>query len=107
MYNGIGLSTARGSGTNGYVTRNLGALRPQKKRWNDSVSNDMKPRAQSMPSKEILAHNAKRAIEVEVMKLRIRLEDEKMDEDKIEERLQELRKTLESGGVPQEMVRIH
>lgn len=27
MYNGIGLQTARGSGTNGYVQRNLGALR--------------------------------------------------------------------------------
>ena len=27
MYNGIGLDTARGSGTNGYVQRNLGALR--------------------------------------------------------------------------------
>ena len=26
-YNGIGLSTVRGSGTNGYVQRNLSALR--------------------------------------------------------------------------------
>ena len=30
MYNGIGLQTARGSGTNGYVQRNLGAIRHHK-----------------------------------------------------------------------------
>ena len=29
MYNGIGLQTARGSGTNGYVQRNISALRFQ------------------------------------------------------------------------------
>jgi len=29
MYNGIGLSTAKGSGTNGYVERNLSALGPR------------------------------------------------------------------------------
>ena len=29
MYNGIGLQTARGSGTNGYVQRNMSALRFQ------------------------------------------------------------------------------
>jgi serine/arginine repetitive matrix protein 2 len=29
MYNGIGLATPRGSGTNGYVTRNFGYLRPE------------------------------------------------------------------------------
>lgn len=27
MYNGIGLNTARGSGTNGYVQRNLSMVR--------------------------------------------------------------------------------
>ena len=30
-YNGIGLSTARGSGTNGYVQRNLSLVRKAKK----------------------------------------------------------------------------
>ena len=34
MYNGIGLQTARGSGTNGYVQKNLGAIRHHK----DNVS---------------------------------------------------------------------
>ena len=29
-YNNIGLATARGSGTNGYVQRNFAALRPQR-----------------------------------------------------------------------------
>lgn len=32
MYGGVGLQTARGSGTNGYVTRNLGFVRPERAR---------------------------------------------------------------------------
>ena len=32
MYNGIGLATQRGSGTNGYVTRNLSFVRNHKNR---------------------------------------------------------------------------
>lgn len=35
MYNGIGLSTARGSGTNGFVTRNLSAIRKTKEKIED------------------------------------------------------------------------
>ena len=30
MYNGIGLKTARGSGTNGFVQRNLSYIRPSR-----------------------------------------------------------------------------
>ena len=32
MYNGIGLTTARGSGTNGYVQRNLSLVRNVKEK---------------------------------------------------------------------------
>ena len=31
MYNGVGLATARGSGTNGYIQRNLSLVRKAKK----------------------------------------------------------------------------
>ena len=49
MYNGIGLTTQRGSGTNGYVQRNLSFVRQKKDRidykteeeikWRDKVAN--------------------------------------------------------------------
>jgi serine/arginine repetitive matrix protein 2 len=32
MYNGIGLTTARGSGTSGYVQKNLSAVSKQKRK---------------------------------------------------------------------------
>ena len=32
MYNGIGLTTPRGSGTSGYVQKNLSFVKPQKSR---------------------------------------------------------------------------
>lgn len=38
MYNGIGLQTARGSGTNGYVQKNLGAIRYHKDNVSSFVS---------------------------------------------------------------------
>lgn len=41
MYNGIGLQTVRGSGTNGYVQRNLGHVRHQRKRVNYQKEMDM------------------------------------------------------------------
>jgi hypothetical protein len=31
MYNGIGLTTPRGSGTSGFVSKNLAFVKPQKK----------------------------------------------------------------------------
>lgn len=41
MYNGIGLQTVRGSGTNGYVQRNMGHVRHQRKRVNYQKEMDM------------------------------------------------------------------
>ena len=32
MYNGIGLDTVRGSGTNGFITRNLSSINHKKER---------------------------------------------------------------------------
>ncbi|CAI4219143.1 unnamed protein product [Parascedosporium putredinis] len=50
---------------------------------------------QRQPDKEILEHEAKREIEVQVLELRDQLEDEGLDEDEIDDRCDELRKKLQ------------
>ncbi|XP_055708289.1 serine/arginine repetitive matrix protein 2 isoform X4 [Phlebotomus papatasi] len=75
MYNGIGLTTPRGSGTNGHVQRNWAFVRPGKK---DSASVTYKTdedlakldaQANKGPNQEILDHERKRKIEVKCAEL--------------------------------------
>ena len=42
MYNGIGLTTQRGSGTNGYVQRNLSFVQQKKDRINYKTEEEIK-----------------------------------------------------------------
>ena len=76
MYNGIGLKTARGSGTNGFVQRNLSYVSPirllefSKRRDNEIAE----PKIQKQDT-SILEHQVKREIELAVLEL-----EEKMKE---------------------------
>lgn len=67
MYNGIGLQTARGSGTNGYVQRNLSFVRQGKPKFEPKTEEEFR-RFESEynrpPNEEILEHHRKRKIEV-------------------------------------------
>ncbi|KAL5111166.1 Serine/arginine repetitive matrix protein 2 [Taenia crassiceps] len=66
MYNGIGLPTPRGSGTNGYVQRNLAYLTTYKDKINYKTDTDVKHAdalAFKEPNKEILMHEKKRQVE--------------------------------------------
>lgn len=78
MYNGIGLSTARGSGTNGYVQRNWAIVRPKEKTKYKTEEELEKSDASvnKQPNKEILDHERKRKIEVRCEELRQALEDQ-------------------------------
>jgi len=72
MYNGIGLTTARGSGTNGYVQKNLAYIReiPGAKRNQYKPITDIERLAipqEKQANPEILEHERKRQIEVKVM----------------------------------------
>lgn len=74
MSSNVGLSTPRGSGTSGYVQRNLAHLKPR-----DQVkpySTDIDRHRQRQPDKEILEHDRKREVEVKVLELQDKLEDE-------------------------------
>lgn len=66
MYNGIGLTTPRGSGTNGYVQKNLSFVRHKIERQEYARIDQIKPDVQKKPNQEILEHHRKRQIEVQV-----------------------------------------
>lgn len=95
MSDNVGLSTPRGSGTSGYVQRNLAHIRPRDSgapyppRDLDSLKH-----RQRQPDKGILEHDRKREVEVKVFELRDKLEEEEVDEDEIDIRCDELRKKL-------------
>lgn len=75
MYNGIGLQTPRGSGTNGHVQRNWAIVRKTKDKVN--YQNDEKvDQPNKQPNKEILDHVRKRNIELKCTELSDKLEEQ-------------------------------
>ncbi|KIP09177.1 hypothetical protein PHLGIDRAFT_126482 [Phlebiopsis gigantea 11061_1 CR5-6] len=94
MYNGIGLTTPRGSGTNGYVIRNLSVLRTHQTAAERAAAWDVAPPKHREPDAEILEHERKRKVEVKCLELQLELEDKGLDEDKIEQEVDALRQKL-------------
>ncbi|QDZ23382.1 cwf21 domain-containing protein [Chloropicon primus] len=103
MYNGIGLQTARGSGTSGHVQENKFSDRRRRsgvgnRDWRSGASR-AEPSIRRKPNEDLLEHERKRKIEVELFKLRDDLEDEgKHSEEEIEKRVGELRAKLEAAA---------
>lgn len=78
MYNGIGLTTPRGSGTSGYVQKNLSTVNKSKQKHEYRTEEDIarfEAQLNRPPNPEILEHQKKRMIEVKCLEERIRLED--------------------------------
>lgn len=101
MYNGIGLRTARGSGTNGYVQKNLSYIKPSNIRQTvsraqgaDSYHSHGRLEKSTGPNVAILEHQRKRAIELKVMERRVAMEDQDFTEDEILSQLKDFRSTL-------------
>ncbi|OCT54648.1 Pre-mRNA-splicing factor CWC21 [Cladophialophora carrionii] len=96
MSSNVGLSTPRGSGTSGYVQRNLSLLKPRAAGVGVPYSLDSaKAPKVRKPDQEILNHDRLREIEVKVLELREKLEDEgHVDEDKMDEQCDRLREKL-------------
>lgn len=102
MTDNVGLSTPRGSGTSGYVQRNLSHLKPRSHPYmrgpsglSSSSHDDTTRYKQRAPDAEILDHDRKRAIEVKVFELRDKLEEEgKLDEDEVDAECDALRRKL-------------
>lgn len=66
-----------GSGTSGYVQRNLSALRVHDKN-NDKSSWDIAPPKHREPDEAILEHERKRKVEVKCFELRLELEEKEL-----------------------------
>lgn len=80
MYNGIGLTTPRGSGTNGYVQRNLStvrAKRPREDRASDEKDRErLDNQLNRQPNADILEHQRKRQLEVKCAELQDMMEEQ-------------------------------
>lgn len=72
----VGLSTPRGSGTSGYVQRNLSHMKPRDKYAPYPKDYEQMKHRQRNPDKDILDHDRLREVEVKVFDLRDKLEDE-------------------------------
>lgn len=115
MSSNVGLSTPRGSGTSGYVQRNMSYLKPRNAGYGAPYppisSSTSSPGAgggfkQRKPDQQILEHDRKRAIEVKVLEERERLEEENerfedegqgdkvLSDEEIDERCDALRQKL-------------
>lgn len=76
MYNGIGLQTPRGSGTNGHVQRNWAIVRKNKDKVAYKTEETKGDQLNKQPNKEILDHARKRSIEVKCTELADILENQ-------------------------------
>ncbi|KAJ1729012.1 RNA-splicing factor [Coemansia sp. Benny D160-2] len=98
MYNGIGLTTPRGSGTSGHVVRNASALKSERKHDTAHTKGHQYPGERSSKhkhvDKEILEHEQKRQIEVKCLELQDELEEKGLDDDEIEQRVNRFRRQL-------------
>ncbi|KAI6250755.1 Pre-mRNA-splicing factor CWC21 [Erysiphe necator] len=94
MSSNVGLSTPRGSGTSGYVQRNLAYIKPRDRSKPYSLDTESRKHKQRQPDKEILEHTRKREIEVKVFELRDKLEEEGIDDEEIEIQTEALRRKL-------------
>lgn len=82
MSDNVGLPTPRGSGTSGYVQRNLAHMKPRDYAAPYPKDTDTLRHRQRQPDKEILEHDRKREVEVKVFELRDQLEDDGYGLDK-------------------------
>ncbi len=80
MSSNVGLTTPRGSGTSGYVQRNLSHFRPRdgpsSSYYSDNQQHQRQEHRQRQPDQQILNHDRLREIESKVYDLRDKLEDE-------------------------------
>ncbi|KAL4190430.1 hypothetical protein AMTRI_Chr07g24780 [Amborella trichopoda] len=97
MYDGIGLQTPRGPGTNGYLQSNKFFVRPKSARVEtNEFSSDQGTGGVKKANKEILDHDNKRQIQLKLVLLEETLADQGYTEDEILDKLQEAKKRFEA-----------
>ncbi|KRZ42505.1 Exocyst complex component 3 [Trichinella pseudospiralis] len=105
MYNGIGLQTARGSGTSGYVQKNLAHVIVSKDKQqyrNEDDIKRMESKVTRKPNKELILHERKRKIELKCLEMQDLMTEQNYPEEEIQEKVDKyralLRKKLEEEG---------
>lgn len=97
MYNGIGLQTARGSGTNGYVQRNLALIRSIKNKIDFRTEEELQKledqRTQG-PNAEIREHARKRALELKCAEMEDVMREQGYSEKEVQEKVEVFRAML-------------
>ena len=102
MYNGVGLPTSRGSGSNGYTQANKFLAKPKNISAMAKAGEDGRLGgggggvSEKKPNKDILEHQRKRLIELKLVQLQDKLVDHGYTDAEIAERLAEARKNLEA-----------
>ncbi|XP_054788670.1 uncharacterized protein LOC129294376 [Prosopis cineraria] len=106
MYNGIGLQTPRGSGTNGYIQSNKFFVKPKISKVAENTRGYEADQGTAgvtrKPNKEILEHDRKRQIQLKLVILEDKLIDQGYTDTEIAEKLDEARKKLEAEADTQE-----
>jgi serine/arginine repetitive matrix protein 2 len=104
MYNGIGLRTVRGSGTNGYVQKNRShvpaAMRRKAAEINrgDDMRMEFAGPGSRDPNNEIMEHNRKRQIELECFELQTKMEDQGYPDDEVQRKVAQVRAEKLAAG---------
>ncbi|KAF8360695.1 hypothetical protein PRIPAC_87618, partial [Pristionchus pacificus] len=97
MYNGIGLQTARGTGTNGYIQGNLSHLLLSRRRVEYNAEEDI-ARAEAAlarkPNEELLDHQRKRQIEIKVTEFEMLMENKGFEQEDIDKKVADYRRLL-------------
>lgn len=99
MYNGIGLQTPRGSGTNGYIQANKFFVKPKSGKVVDTKGFEAGQGTAGVTkkaNKDILEHDRKRQIELKLVEFEDKLTEQGYTDAEIVLKLDEARNTLES-----------
>jgi len=91
-YNGVGLTTPRGSGTNGYVQRNRSYVPPSRKA--QYMVDYKPPPTTKKPNKEIIEHERRRQVEVQVLTLEQELQARGVSDGEISTKVEAFREKL-------------
>lgn len=98
MYNGVGLTTPRGSGTSGYVQKNLAFVNKTTNRMKFQKELEIlkanPPKPPKRPNKEILEHEQKRLVEIQLIKFSKKLKEEGVEDSEIRDKVKVVREYL-------------
>ncbi len=104
MYNGIGLTTPRGSGTNGYIQTNkfFVKARPVRVEVREYENGQGAGGVSRKANKEILEHDRKRQVELKLTELEDQLVEQGYPDEEVLERVEAFRKVLEAAATTED-----